>query len=64
MCHNSFYDLNKPDLEKAIRGKRDTEETFVTLFIAIEGQDSLNEFQLNSTFGGVEEENAMNNSGE
>ena len=59
-CHTSFYDLNKPDLNQVPRGKRQTGETTVTLYISIEGQESLNEFQLNSTYGGVEQENAVN----
>ena len=52
-CHTSFYDLNLPDLNQANRRKRETEETIiVTLYISIEGQENLNEFQLNSSYGG------------
>ena len=61
MCHTSFYDLNKPDLNAATRGKRQTKETTVTLYISIEGQENLNEFQLNSSYVEVEQGNNMNN---
>ncbi len=59
-CHTSFYDLNKRDLNQVPRAKRQTEETTVTLYISIEGQENLNEFQLNSSYGGVDLSNAMN----
>ena len=37
-CHTSFYDLNTPpDSKQVFRGKRQTKETIVTLYISIEG---------------------------
>lgn len=51
-CHESFYDLNP---ESQPNRKRETEETLVTLYISIEGQENLNEFFLNSSVGGVDQ---------
>ena len=60
-CHSSFYDLNDINVNEPTRDKRQTKETTVTLYISIEGQDNLNEFQLSSNYVEVEQGNSVNN---